>query len=180
MADSITDFWKRWHISLSSWFRDYVYIPLGGNRVGKIKHIRNLFLVWVLTGIWHGANWTFLVWGLAYFIFLMLEKYTGLNRLPKVFRQMYTMMIVIIAWVIFRADNITIALQYIRNMFSVNVYASVEGLQYYVKNTWIVLLFSLVGIFPFYIKIEKWIMKRKLFIIKYVWLSIVFFFHLLQ
>ena len=84
IARSVTDFWRRWHISLSSWFRDYVYIPLGGNRVGKQRLVLNLLLVWLLTGLWHGANWTFIVWGLYYFCFLTLEKLTGLNKLLSV------------------------------------------------------------------------------------------------
>ena len=81
ISRSVTEFWRRWHISLSTWFRDYVYFPLGGSRVSsKAKHIRNLFVVWLLTGIWHGANWTFIVWGLFYFVLLVLEKYGHLGR----------------------------------------------------------------------------------------------------
>ena len=120
IARSVTDFWRRWHISLSSWFRDYVYIPLGGNRVGKQRLVLNLLLVWLLTGLWHGANWTFIVWGLYYFCFLTLEKLTGLNKLlakiPLV-GNVFTLFVVIIGWVIFRSSDLPSALQHIGLMF---------------------------------------------------------------
>lgn len=116
-ASSITDFWRRWHISLSTWFRDYVYIPLGGNRVCPARHILNLFLVWLLTGIWHGANWTFILWGLIYFLLLMLEKYTPLKRVPKLFGHLYTLLAVCLCWVLFRAASLSSALEYLKAMF---------------------------------------------------------------
>lgn len=119
---SITDFWRRWHISLSSWFRDYVYIPLGGNRVKVSRMYINLLIVFTITGIWHGANWTFLVWGLFHGLFLVIEKITGLNKTEKYkpARWIITMLIVIIAWVFFRADTIHDALNYIKAMFGFN------------------------------------------------------------
>ena len=116
-ASGITDFWRRWHISLSTWFRDYVYIPLGGNRVRPARHILNLFLVWLLTGIWHGANWTFILWGLIYFLLLMLEKYTPLKRVPKLFGHLYTLLAVCLCWVLFRAPSLSSALEYLKAMF---------------------------------------------------------------
>ena len=108
ISTSITEFWRRWHISLSTWFRDYVYFPLGGSRVDKRwKLARNLFVVWLLTGIWHGANWTFLCWGLLYFVLLALEKFAGLGRgWPGWCRWLYTFLMVNFAWVIFRADSL--------------------------------------------------------------------------
>lgn len=119
-ARSVTDFWRRWHISLSSWFRDYVYIPLGGNRMAKWRLALNLLLVWLLTGLWHGANWTFIVWGLYYCGFLLLEKFTGLNKLlaklPLV-GNVWTLFIVIIGWVIFRSPDLPSAIQHIGLMF---------------------------------------------------------------
>jgi alginate O-acetyltransferase complex protein AlgI len=119
ISRSITEFWRRWHISLSSWFRDYVYIPLGGNRKGVAKHIRNIFLVWLLTGIWHGAAWTFVCWGLYYFVLLMLEKY-GLKKWLKGWvGWVYTMVLVTIGWVIFRADTISYAGRFIGAMFGI-------------------------------------------------------------
>ena len=116
-ARSVTDFWRRWHISLSSWFRDYVYIPLGGNRVRPARHLFNLFVVWLLTGLWHGANWTFLLWGLTYFVLLMLEKYTPLQRLPSLLGRAYTLLAVGLCWVLFRAVSLGAAGEYLRALF---------------------------------------------------------------
>ena len=116
-ARSVTDFWHRWHISLSTWFRDYVYIPLGGNRVKPARHIFNLFVVWFLTGLWHGANWTFLLWGLIYFALLMLEKYTPLKKLPSLVGRIYTLLAVLLCWVLFRADSLSAAGEYLKSMF---------------------------------------------------------------
>ncbi len=127
IAKSITDFWRRWHISLSTWFRDYVYIPLGGSRVSNIRHIFNLFVVWLFTGIWHGANWTFLVWGLYYFVFILLEKKTTFLKKIGKFSYLYTLLIVIIAWVIFRADNMSIAIQYIGSMFGIGAVSFIDS-----------------------------------------------------
>ena len=106
-ALSVTDFWRRWHISLGTWFREYVYIPLGGNRVKWYRHILNVMIVWFLTGLWHGAGWTFIVWGLIYGVLLIFEKYV-LNklRIPKAVRWVFTMLAVIIGWVIFSADDL--------------------------------------------------------------------------
>ena len=121
ISKSINGFWRRWHISLSTWFRDYLYIPLGGNRVSKGWWIFNLFIVWLLTGIWHGANWTFIAWGLFYFCFLLLEKLIGIERFEKhgVLSHIYTMVIVIILWALFRSDSITAAGSYIGSMFGI-------------------------------------------------------------
>lgn len=117
IAKSITDFWRRWHISLSSWFRDYVYIPLGGNRCSVSRNYWNTFVVWLLTGIWHGANWTFIVWGLGYFVLLCIERKAGFTKGVKYFGHVYTMIAVILLWVVFRADNLTLAGRYIGQMF---------------------------------------------------------------
>ena len=130
ISRSITEFWRRWHISLGSWFRDYVYIPLGGSRVKKPRLILNLFAVWALTGIWHGANWTFLVWGLMYFVLLCFEKLSGFNnwKMPSVLKWLYTMLFVIIGWVIFRADSISEAIRYISIMFGINGAGFTDGI----------------------------------------------------
>ena len=107
-ATSITDFWRRWHISLSTWFRDYIYIPLGGSRVSRGKHIRNILIVWGLTGFWHGASWNFLLWGLYYGLLLLLEKFVLeklLTRLPTLCRWLYTMILVLIGWVLFNRTD---------------------------------------------------------------------------
>ena len=118
LAVSITDFWRRWHISLSTWFRDYVYIPLGGNRTGPGRHLFNLFVVWMLTGIWHGANWTFMLWGLGYFLLLMAEKYGHADRRLGVLRRPYTLLCVLLLWVLFRAENLGHAGRYFAAMFA--------------------------------------------------------------
>lgn len=117
IAKSITDFWRRWHISLSTWFRDYVYIPLGGNRCSKARQVFNMFVVWLFTGFWHGANWTFIIWGLFYFLLLFLEKQFKFDKKLGAFSHIYTLFFVIIAWVIFRSDNLTMAATYIVSMF---------------------------------------------------------------
>ena len=123
ISGTITEFWRRWHISLSSWFRDYVYIPLGGSKVSSAsRHIFNLFVVWLLTGIWHGANWTLIAWGLIYFVLLVIEKETPLgrrtdSRVLGALRHLYVVLAFVLLWVIFRADSLTEALLYIRHMF---------------------------------------------------------------
>ncbi len=120
IAKSITDFWRRWHISLSTWFRDYVYIPLGGNRCSKGRQTFNMFVVWLFTGMWHGANWTFIVWGLFYFVLLFLEKRFKFDKKLGAFSHAYTLFFVIIGWVIFRADNLGMAGKYLGSMFGIN------------------------------------------------------------
>ena len=124
IATSLTEFWRRWHISLSSWFRDYVYIPLGGSRRGEARTYINLMIVWLLTGIWHGANYTFVVWGLLYGILLMIEKVICAHKairkqslIQRIAGHFYTMIVVTLAWVIFRSDSINDALIYILGMF---------------------------------------------------------------
>ena len=107
LSKSVTEFWRRWHISLGSWFRDYVYIPLGGNRVSKAKWVRNILVVWMLTGLWHGAAWNFVLWGLLFAALLMMEKaLPGLQRLPGVLRHGYVLLAVILSFVLFNADTL--------------------------------------------------------------------------
>lgn len=121
IACSVTDFWRRWHISLSTWFRDYIYIPLGGNRVAPYRHILNILAVWALTGFWHGAQWNFILWGLYYGILLLLEKYLLsklLKRIPKFFGWIYTMFFVIIGWVLFNLTDFSKLLIAVETMFS--------------------------------------------------------------
>ena len=125
-ATSITDFWRKWHISLSTWFRDYVYIPLGGSRCSKWKNYRNLACVWILTGIWHGANWTFILWGILYLILLVIEKSTPILSWIKnsgifaVCYRIFTLLCVNFAWVLFRADSLSRAKTYITSMLGIN------------------------------------------------------------
>ncbi len=121
ISRSVTEFWRRWHISLSSWFRDYVYIPLGGNRCGKLRQCFNILVVWALTGFWHGAGWNFLFWGFYYGVLLLIEKLIlgkCIRRWPKVLQWLYTMVIVVIGWVFFASPDLTAALAYLRVMFS--------------------------------------------------------------
>lgn len=118
---SITEFWRRWHISLSSWFRDYIYIPLGGNRVGKMRQILNIMIVWCLTGFWHGTQWNFIIWGLYYGILLILEKLVFkklLEKLPKVIRYLYTALLVLVGWVIFNLVDFSQMTLALKMMFS--------------------------------------------------------------
>ena len=123
ISSSVSEFWRRWHISLGTWFRDYVYIPLGGNRVkSKGRLVFNLFVVWFLTGVWHGANWTFITWGLMYFVLLMFEKLTGFDKkfngtIGMIFKRIYTLLFVVIGWVIFRSESLAYAIEYIKSMF---------------------------------------------------------------
>jgi alginate O-acetyltransferase complex protein AlgI len=121
-ATSVQDFWRKWHISLSQWFRDYLYIPLGGNRVDKNTYIRNIFIVWFCTGLWHGANWTFILWGLYYGCLLLLEKFflrEKLEKLPKPISHIYTLLVVLIGWVFFMSPNITTAFTTLGKMISI-------------------------------------------------------------
>lgn len=149
MAKSITDFWRRWHISLSTWFRDYVYIPLGGNRVSNKRHIFNLFIVWLLTGMWHGANWTFIVWGLFYFILLIMEKKTNIVQKMGFFSYIYTMFFVIIGWVIFRSDNFSVLKQYLGYMFGIGSNGIVDSMAIdYIKFSGIALVVGIIASFP--------------------------------
>lgn len=120
IAASITDFWKRWHISLTNWFRDYVYIPLGGNRCTNRRHIFNLFITWLLTGLWHGANWTFILWGMIYFLIQLFEKKVLHGKSLPVFGRIYTMLCTVICWAIFRSDSISDAFVYMGKMFGVH------------------------------------------------------------
>ena len=120
ISKSIVEFWRRWHISLSRWFRDYVYIFLGGGYGKPLKVAFNLAVVWILTGIWHGANWTFLVWGILYYLLIVVEKFTGIIDKMGKFSRVYTLVAVMLCWVVFRANNLGEAFLYIENMFGIN------------------------------------------------------------
>ena len=124
ISSSISEFWRRWHMSLGSWFRDYVYFPLGGSRVSKGRLIWNLFVVWSLTGLWHGANFTFILWGLMYFLLLTVEKLTGFDKKNgpalNILKRIYTILFVLLGWVLFRAESVSSAITYIGSMFGVH------------------------------------------------------------
>ena len=159
IAKSITDFWRRWHISLSSWFRDYVYIPLGGNRTTKIKWLRNLMIVWLLTGLWHGAEWNFIIWGLYFGILLIIEKvFLGkyLEKLPKILSHLYTLLLVMISFIIFNGENTSMILQNIGGLFGIgNIPIISPESIYYLKSYFIVILIGIIGATPLFKKITN-------------------------
>ena len=159
---TITEFWRRWHISLSTWFRDYVYFPLGGSRVdSRAKHIRNLFVVWLLTGVWHGANWTFLAWGLFYFVLLVLEKYGGLGRgWPVWAKWLFTFLMVNFAWVLFRADSLAAAGQYLQAMFGLGAGGWDDLTALYLRENWTVLAASVLFAGPLAPRLRDWAAKK--------------------
>lgn len=147
ISKSVTEFWRRWHISLGSWFREYVYIPLGGNRNGFIKQCRNLLVVWFLTGLWHGASWNFIFWGLYFGFFILIEKLFLLKYLnkSKVFAHIYTMILVTVGWVFFDLDTLTNAFTYIKTMFGFNEAKFIDSASlYYLRNN--IILFIILGI----------------------------------
>lgn len=151
ISASITEFWRRWHMSLSSWFRDYVYIPLGGNRVSRMRHLFNIFVVWMLTGFWHGAAWNFIVWGLFFAVLLMVEKLWLLKYLKKsrVLSHIYVVVLIIISFVIFDASSMGQAFSYIGSMFGAGGYplVSTEFL-YYFRSYGVVLILGIIGATP--------------------------------
>ena len=162
IATSLADLWRRWHISLATWFRDYVYFPLGGSRVDtKAKMIRNMFVVWLFTGIWHGANWTYLAWGLINFAMLMLEKFGGLGkRWPLFFKWLFTFMVFLLTCVFFRAESIMAALQYFKAMFGFGAGLG-DGLTVlYLTECWLPLLAAVVFSAPGVPKVRAWADKH--------------------
>ncbi len=143
ISGTITEFWRRWHMSLSTWFREYLYIPLGGNRVPVWRHILNLLIVWSLTGLWHGASWNFVFWGLYYGVLLILEKYLlgrALEKLPPWVRHLYTMLIVMIGWVFFFSGNLSEALHYLGTMVGAGHVAFLNMKTVYLIRTNLILL----------------------------------------
>lgn len=151
ISKSITEFWRRWHISLGTWFRDYVYIPLGGSRVRKERMFFNIFLVWMLTGFWHGAAWNFIIWGLYFAVLLVIEKVFLLKYLQhaKVINRIYVLLAIIISFVIFNAASMGEAVNYIGGMFGVGSIPiiSVEAI-YYLKNLGFIFLLAIIGATP--------------------------------
>jgi D-alanyl-lipoteichoic acid acyltransferase DltB (MBOAT superfamily) len=175
VSKSITEFWRRWHISLSSWFRDYVYIPLGGNRCKKSRWVFNLFVVWALTGIWHGANWTFLVWGLLYFVCLLVEKTTNINAILGKFSYITTAVIVMINWVIFRADGLSDAVSYIGNMFGIGA-AGFTGYDFVplIASAAFILIAAVIGATPLVKKFFERLARKNMEWIESIWIIVIF------
>lgn len=154
IARSITDFWRRWHISLSSWFRDYVYIPLGGNRGGRAKQYRNLLIVWLLTGIWHGASWNYVLWGLYYAVLLVAEKALlgkWLVRLPSALQHLYTLLLVLVGWVIFAFEDLSQMGLWLQTMFGLGGGALIDRQTlFYLKNYAACILLAIAASFPWW------------------------------
>lgn len=152
ISTSITEFWRRWHISLGTWFRDYVYFSLGGSRVKKGRLVFNLFVVWLLTGVWHGANWTFILWGLMYFLLLVTEKLTGFykakHKAAKPFLWLYTAFFVLLGWVLFRSNSIGEAIQYMKVMFGVSSGLYNEAFILNFRQILVYLVFGILFSFP--------------------------------
>ena len=151
IAKSISEFWRRWHISLSSWFKEYVYIPLGGNKKGLKRTCFNLMIVFLLTGIWHGANWTFILWGVWYGIFIVIEKcvfqyfHVKMNIFYSILARLYTLFVVIIGWVLFKSDSIEHAYRYIKALFGCIPFQQKFGIDYYVRpGCWMIAILAIV------------------------------------
>lgn len=171
ISRGITDFWRRWHISLGSWFREYVYIPLGGNRVSVPKHIANILIVWMLTGLWHGASWNFVLWGIYYGILLLIEKYVlgkVLERLPTWFTYLYTILLVIIGWVFFSNTVLSDSFAYLGNLFGITTGGLIDttGL-YLLKTNFILIVIGILACVPGLYNLFK------RFIIKAPWVAVV-------
>ena len=151
-STSVSEFWRRWHVSLGSWFRNYVYIPLGGSRVATPKIIRNLLIVWALTGVWHGASWNFIFWGLYYGGILLLEKFVLaplLEYIPKIIKQFFTLLCVLIGWVFFFSPTLSSAFMWLGRMFGIGAAGLVDATaRYYFSGSWIILAIGIFASFP--------------------------------
>ena len=162
ISKSITEFWRRWHITLGTWFRDYVYIPLGGNRVGKLKWLRNILIVWILTGLWHGAAWNFILWGLLYGVLLMIEKLgllKILEKIPAFLSRIYVMFVVMIGFVIFSVSGMPQIKEYIGGLFGIGVDKIINKESiYYLLNYASILIIAIIASTPI---IKNIILKLK-------------------
>lgn len=178
-AKSITEFWKKWHISLTNWFRDYVYIPLGGNRVSKFKWIRNMLIVWLITGFWHGAGVNYIVWGIYYFIILVIEKLFFnkiLNKLPVFLRWIYTFILINIGWIIFRLENINILINVLNQLFTFRSSNMTDFLleNYNLINKLIFLIIGFIFMFPINKLLKKHINNRLILFFRDIFLILIF------
>lgn len=163
LSKSATEFWRRWHISLGTWFREYVYIPLGGNRVGRFGLIRNTMIVWLLTGIWHGADWNFMLWGLYYGILLMLEKLVygrALEKLPSVLRHVYCMFVVMIGWYLFSFNEISGGYGYLAALFGGGGRFMDRGSIYQLYSNAVLLIILIIGSTTLPIRAASAVLKK--------------------
>ena len=176
ISSSITEFWRRWHISLGAWFRDYVYIPLGGSRAGTGATIRNLCIVWLLTGIWHGASWNFIFWGIYYGGLLLLEKFVFKNileHIPLVIKRIFTLFLVLIGWVFFFSTSLTGALTWLGRMFGIGAAGFIDSnALYYLAGSWLMILVGIIGSIPLPTKLGSRIYRKNGIAIP---LSVIFF-----
>ena len=164
ISKSVTEFWRRWHITLGTWFKDYIYIPLGGNRVGKIKWLRNILIVWFLTGLWHGAAWNFILWGVLYGVLLVIEKIgllKVLEKIPSVISSAYVTLITIIGFIIFSGSSVSEILNNIEGIFGIGVskFADLESL-YCLKNYAAIFIIAIIGATPIMKNIVSKISKK--------------------
>lgn len=171
-AISIKDFWRRWHISLSQFFRDYVYIPLGGNRCAPKKWIRNMMVVWMLTGLWHGASWTFVMWGIIYGVLLILESYLSKFKVwKKCINQIghiYTMVVVTVLWVLFKAGDSDTAKQVLQNMFGIGTSSFIDdAFLFQISNYWRLIVISFILSVPVIPKIKSILSRNRIGIVIY-------------
>lgn len=165
ISKSIQEFWRRWHISLSTWFRDYVYIPLGGNRNGPYKTYFNLITVFFLTGIWHGATWSFVIWGLFHGFFLIMERIgfkSVLDRLPNFVQWFYTILVVMVGWVLFRVEVLSDALKYIGKLFSFDTSSNISFLSYLNNERILILILAIVSSSMIFMKVKTLLENKKL------------------
>lgn len=178
MATSVTDFWRRWHISLSSFFRDYVYIPLGGNRKGQRRTMLNLFVVWAMTGLWHGAHWNFVLWGLFYFVFLVIEKngfLDKLHKLPVLVGNIYTLLVVYFGWILFKFSDMSCLGYVLKGMFGLNHngFTSMEvGLAF--ENNMFFISAAIIACTPLLKTIYTWLKKcrGRITVVRYLYNTI--------
>ena len=148
LSKTVTEFWRRWHMSLGSWFRDYVYIPMGGNRVSRMRWVFNIFTVWMLTGLWHGAAWNFVLWGLMFAALLLLEKLVpAITKLPVVLRWVYVLFAVMVSFVLFNAPNLSVAISDLTGLFGGVPLTNAESV-YYLRSYAGVFILSVVGATP--------------------------------
>lgn len=166
ISKSITEFWRRWHISLSSWFKDYVYIPLGGSKCSRILNIRNIMIVWMLTGLWHGAAWNFILWGLYFGVLLLIEKFVlkkRLERLPNWARHCYTIFFLLIGWLIFAFDDMSQLGNYARILFGFAGQPIIDGtFLFYFKNYFILFFVATMLSMPIYPFLKEKLKKKKI------------------
>ncbi|WP_330027855.1 MBOAT family O-acyltransferase [Frisingicoccus sp.] len=164
ISNTVTEFWRRWHISLSSFFRDYVYIPLGGNRKGSRRTIINLFIVWALTGLWHGSSWNFVFWGLYYFIFLVLEKKVllkKLEKLPGFVGHIYAMAVVYFGWIIFKFTDLSYLGHMLKGMFGLNHngFVNLEVVMTFKNNIFFIIV-AVIACTPLAKELYKWMCRK--------------------